>query len=115
MVLSLSMIEALVGNKTVEKVLLYIANYEEGNISGIAKTFDLSKSQVRKQLIKLENGGILVGRDVGNLRMFAFNPRFPLRSALGAFLEQALTLLPELEKERYFRQRRRPRRTGKAL
>jgi len=70
---------------------------------------------VRKQLLKLENGGIIVGRDVGNLRMFTFNPRHPLREPLGIFLEQVLTLLPEAEKERYFRQRRRPRRTGKAL
>ena len=48
------MIEALVGNNTVEKILLYMMNYQEGYISGIAETFHISKSQVRKQLIRLE-------------------------------------------------------------
>lgn len=57
------MIEALLGNSTAEKVLLYIANYGEGYISGIAETFKISKSQVRKQLLRFENGGILVARD----------------------------------------------------
>ena len=56
------MLEALLGNQTAERVLFYIANYGEGHISGIAQTFDLPKSQLRKQLIRLENGGVLIGR-----------------------------------------------------
>lgn len=109
------MIEALLGNQTAEKVLFYIVNYGEGHTSGIAETFQLSKSQVQKQLLRLEDGGILVGRSVGNLRMFQLNPRYPLKKELEALLEKALSLLPESEVEKYFRQRRRPRRTGKNL
>jgi DNA-binding transcriptional ArsR family regulator len=109
------MIESLLGNKTAERVLLYITNYGEGNISGIAATFGLAKSQVSKQLMRLEEGEILVGRDVGNLRMFTFNPRYPLRAEVEQLCEKALLLIADSERKKYYRQRRRPRRTGKAL
>lgn len=107
------MIESLVGNQTAERVLLYIVNYGEGHTSGIAETFGLPKSQVRNQIVKLESGGILVGRSVGNIRMFQINPRCPYKKELEALLEKVLGLLSESDRESYYRQRRRPRRTGK--
>ena len=109
------MIESLVGNSTAEKVLLYIANYEEGYTSGIAETFNIPKSQVRKQLLRLENGGILVARDKGSLRIFTFNPRCLFKKELLELLAKILELTPKNEVEKYFRQRQRPRRTGKTL
>lgn len=109
------MIESLVGNQTAERVLLYIVNYGEGHTSGIAQTFDIPKSQVRKQLIRLENGGVLIGRNVGNLKMFQINPRCPYRKELEALIEKVLSLVSAADKEKYYRQRRRPRRTGKDL
>jgi DNA-binding IclR family transcriptional regulator len=109
------MIEALVGNSTAEKILLYIANYKEGYISGIAETFQIAKSQIRKQLIRLENGGILVARDKGNLRIYTFNPRCIYKNELISLLDKILSQLPRDEIEKYYRQRQRPRRTGKAL
>jgi hypothetical protein len=109
------MIENLVGNQTAEKVLLYIINYGEGHTSGIAQTFGIPKTQVRNQLIKLEAGGVLVGRSLGNLRMFQINPRCPYKKELEALLEKVLALVPEKDREKYYRQRRRPRRTGKDL
>lgn len=109
------MIENLLGNLTAEKVLLYIANYGQGYTSGISQTFKLPKTQVRNQLVRLEAGGILVGRSVGNLRMFEFNPRCPYKKELEALLEKVLSLVPEKDREKYYRQRTRPRRTGKKL
>lgn len=109
------MLESLLGNRTVEKVLLYVVNYGEGHTSGIAQTFSLPKSQVRKQLIRLENGGILIGRNVGNIRMFQINPRCPFKKELESLLEKVLSLVSEADREKYYRQRRRPRRTGKDL
>ncbi len=109
------MLENLFGNQTAEKVLLYIVNYGEGHTSGIAQTFEISKSQVRKQLIRLENGGILIGRNVGNLRMFQLNSRCPYKKELESLLEKVLSLVPESYNKKYYRQRRRPRRTGKEL
>ena len=109
------MIEALVGNGTAEKVLLYIANYKEGYISGIAETFGIPKSQVRKQLLRLENGGVLVACDKGNLRIYTFNPRCLYKKELESLLNKILNLISREEIETYYRQRQRPRRTGKKL
>jgi DNA-binding transcriptional ArsR family regulator len=109
------MIEALLGNSTAEKILLYIANYGEGYISGIAETFKISKSQVRKQLLRFENGGILVARDKGNLRLYTFNPRCFYKKELENLLKKITDQLPRNEIEKYYRQRQRPRRTGKTL
>ena len=109
------MIEALVGNRVVEKCLLYIANYGEGYINGIAKTFGISPSQVKKQLERLEGGGILVNKMSGNTKLFLFNPRLAYKKELLMLIEKILTLLPEKEVKQYYRQRQRPRRTGKRL
>ncbi len=99
----------------VEKVLLYIVNYGEGHTSGIAETFQLPKSQVRKQLLRLETGGILIARNVGNLRMFQMNPRCSFKKELETLIEKILSLVSNEDREAFYRQRRRPRRTGKKL
>lgn len=109
------MYPALFGNKVAEQCLLYIENYGDGYINGIAKTFDVAPSQVQAQLRKLEDAGILVSHFVGNVRTFQINPRLAIKPELSALLEKTLSLLPEAETEKYFRQRRRPRRTGKQL
>ena len=109
------MYKDLFGSNAAEKCLLYIANYGEGHINGIAKTFSLSPSQIQRQLEKLEAAGILVSQFTGNTKNFKLNPRLAIRSELSALLEKMLSLLPDEEIESYYRQRRRPRRTGKKL
>ncbi len=109
------MIEALVGNNTAEKILLYITNYGEGYISGMAETFQISKSQVSKQLLRLENGGILVARTKGSVRIYTFNPRCFYKKELENLLQKILSQIPRDEIEKYYRQRQRPRRAGKPL
>lgn len=109
------MIEALVGNSTAEKILLYITNYGEGYISGIAEIFQIPKSQIRKQLLRFESGGILVAINKGNLRIYTFNPRCFYKNELEILLKKILSQLPREDIEKYYRQRRRPRRTGKQL
>src|SRR5271170_7331541 len=103
------MLEGLVGNSTAEKVLLYLTSYGEGHISGIAETFKLPKSQVRKQLIRLENGGIVVAQTKGSTRVFQINPRCPFKAELLALTKKILSILPRQEIEKYYRERRRPR------
>ena len=109
------MIEGLVGNRVAEKCLLYIANYGEGYINGIAKTFSISPSQVKKQLERLEAGGILVNQMSGNTKLFKFNPRLAYKKELQDLLLKVLSLLPKAEVQEHYRQRRRPRRTGKKI
>lgn len=109
------MINELFGNETSAKILLYIANYEQGSPSGIAATFDMNKMRVYKQMIRLEDAGIIVGRAMGNQKVFSINPRLLFKDELLKLLKKQLDLLPEAEIDKYYSQRRRPRRTGKEL
>lgn len=109
------MYQSLFGNAVAEKVLLYIANYGEGYINKIGKIYGVSPSQVQKQLKRLEAGGILVSRLTGNLRVFTFNPRLAIKKELLTLLEKELSLVSPDDTKKYYRERTRPRRTGKEL
>ncbi len=109
------MLEQLFGNKSAEKVLLFLVHYGEGYARNISETFETSNFAIQKQLLKLEHAGILVSQLKGKTRVFTWNPRYPLLRELQALLKRALDLLPAEEERRYFRQRRRPRRSGKPL
>lgn len=109
------MYQSLFGNAVAEKVMLYIANYGEGYINKMAKVYGISPSQIQKQLVKLEAGGILVSRLTGNLRVFTFNPRLAIKKELLVLLEKELSLFTDEITKKYYRERMRPRRTGKDL
>jgi DNA-binding transcriptional ArsR family regulator len=109
-------LEVLFGGKAAAKVLLFIENYGDGYASRIAKTFDMPLSEVQKQLRKFEQAGILVSQMVGNSRIYTWNPRDPALEGLQELLRQTLDKgIPERTLQKYYRQRQRPRRQGKAL
>lgn len=108
-------LEAIFGNRTVASVLLYLENYESGYASKIAETYGMPISIVQDQLVKLEVAGVLISQTVGRTRVFEFNPRNPTSKRLRAFLAAELEALPDEIIKKYFRERRRPRRTGKRL
>ena len=95
---------------------MFVENYGDGYASRISRTFDMPLSEVQKQLKKFEKVGILVSRMVGTSRIYTWNPRDPaldgLRDLLRATLESGI---PETTLRKYFRERQRPRRQGKAL
>lgn len=110
------MLEGIFGNATAEKVLLYMEQYEEGYATAIAVTFDrIPLNMVQAQLERFERSGLLVSALKGRTRLFTWNPRYPFLEEVRALLRKALRSLPEQERQRYFTQRRRPRRTGKPL
>lgn len=109
------MLERIIGGRVREKVLLFLVNYEEGYARAISDTFRLNYSIVYRELRGLEDEGVLVSIPKGRTRLFAWNPRYPLQMELRALLMKAIELLPEKDREDYYRQRRRPRRTGKRL
>ena len=110
------MLEGILGNATAERVLLYMEQYGEGYGKGIADNFDdLTLSMVQRQLERFERAGLLVSLLKGRTRVFSWNPRFAFLREVRALLRTALAALPDEEKRRYFRERRRPRRTGKPL
>lgn len=108
-------LEAIFGNRTAALVLLFIEAYGEGHGLRIAKTYGLGLNMTQRQLKRLEGNGVLVSRVVGNTRVFTFNERNPTVRNLRRFLAAELELLPKDDVRKYFRQRQRPRRTGKAL
>jgi predicted transcriptional regulator len=104
---------SIYGNSVAEKALLYVANYGEGYINGMAKTFGIAPSQVEKQLKRLEAAGVLVSSIKGKTRMFSINPRLGYKTELLQLLERQLSLLPKEDIQKFYRERMRPRRTGK--
>ena len=109
------MLEGIFGGRTAERVLLYMQAYGEGHASGIAACFDIPYSAVYRQLVRFERSGALVSRVRGRTRTFQWSPRYYFRRELRALLRRALDALPESQRERYFRERTRPRWTGKPL
>ncbi len=107
--------ETLFGGSTAAKVLMYLQNYEEGYAGGISKTFDIPLSMVQRQLKKFEGGDVLTSRLVGNARIFTWNARNPTVTPLRALLGDSFKYVPEDEINRFYRERRRPRRTNKPL
>ncbi len=108
-------ISGLVGNDTAEKILLYLENYNSGYPRAIAQKFEISLSQVQKQLERLEREGIVVSNLIGKTRVYKWNTRCFFLTELRTILSKSLTLLPETILEKYFRDRTRPRRKGKPL
>ena len=72
-------------------------------------------NMTQRQLKRLEEEGVLVSRLVGNIRLFSFNDRNPTVRNLKELLEAELKLLPNEQVQQYFRERQRPRQSGKAL
>jgi DNA-binding MarR family transcriptional regulator len=102
----------LFGSESSYQVLMYLQNYENGYASQIARTFGMSLSQVQNQLVKFEELGIFVSRKEGTARVFYFR-RSPITDSLRMFLKDMLSMLPKATIEKYYRERRRPRRYGK--
>ncbi|MEE8184819.1 MAG: helix-turn-helix transcriptional regulator [Thermodesulfobacteriota bacterium] len=109
------MLEKIFGNVTAEKVLFYLTAYQEGYAGGIARTFGIPLNMVQKQLVRFEEGGLLVSILKGRTRVYTWNPRYPFLKEFKVFVEKAFEFIPEKEKERFYRERRRPRRRGKPL
>lgn len=109
------MLDAVFGSKAAESVLLFMQNYGEGYGLDIARTFGLYPTSVNNQLKKLESAGVIINRPIGRTHLYTWNPRNPLVKPLRALLQETLESLPEQELQAYYRQRRRPRKSGKPL
>lgn len=105
----------LFGNKTAEKVLIYLGRFDEGYARSIALIYGLPVSQIQRQLQRLESAGVLVSQLKGRTRYFLWNPRCYFLNELRAVLSKMIQHLPATEQEKYLVKRTRPRRTGKPL
>ena len=107
------MLESLFGNTVIEKIFFFLATYEEGYPLGMAKTFGVPVNRIQQQLKWLEDGGIVASRLVGNVRLYTFNPRYPLLKELDKLIANAFEFIPDSDKDKFYRRRTRPRRAGK--
>ena len=109
------MLEAIVGNATIEKILLFFERYGTGYPKQIADTFDIPVNGIQQQIKRLENGGVIVSRLYGKVRLYEFNPRYPFIKELRALLKKAFIYMPPEVVKQYYMERTRPRRPGKPL
>jgi predicted transcriptional regulator len=109
------MLEPLFGAANRERVLFFILAREESYPREIADYYKTGLAPIQKQLEKLEQGGVVYSRMAGRTRLYTFNPRYPLLAELQALLEKALTFYPKEERDRLFKDRKRPRRKDKPL
>ena len=108
-------LDAVFGNRSAAQALMFLEAYGSGHALRIADTYDVPVSSIQRQLGRLEASGVLVSRKIGAARIFEFNTRNPSVKNLRKFLAAELDALPEEVTEAYYRQRQRPRRTGKGL
>jgi predicted ArsR family transcriptional regulator len=108
-------LEAIFGNRSAVQVLMFLEAYGSGHAARIAATYDVPVMAIQRQLRRLEANGVLLSRTVGRTRVFEFNTRNPTVRDLRTFLSAELELLPEADVKAYYRQRQRPRRTGKQV
>jgi DNA-binding transcriptional ArsR family regulator len=109
------MLAELFGSQTTEKCLLFIAAIGESYALEIANTFKISKTQVARTLLKLEQAEILNGQEKGRTRIYSLNKSWFLSKELYVLLQKALSNVPIDQQEKYFMKRMRPRKKNKAL
>ena len=107
------MLEAILGNDTAEKVLLYLHRFEKGYASEIASVFSIPVNGIQQQLKRLEAGGVLVSHFYGKVRLYEFNPRYPFLRELQNLLKRSFDFIPAVDLEKYYMKRTRPRKQGK--
>ena len=109
------MIEGIVGSRAAEFVLIFLSVRGSGYSKEIADFFGIDRTQIKKQLDRMERESVLVSRSVGRTRVFEFNPRFLFRGEVEALMLRVLESYPESIREDLKFTRKRPRRTGKPL
>ena len=92
------MIENILGNKTLEKILLSIEKDGDCYANGVAKKFKLPLFAVQNQLKKMEKTGVLKSRIYANVRIYEFNPKYPLLNELRALLQKTNELINKKKK-----------------
>lgn len=109
------MLEAILGNKTAAKVMLYLVHYGEAYANGLAKDMGIALNQVQKQLDKFESAGVLISKKTGTVRIYTFNPKSGAVKKLIELISTFYEAIPLQQREIMFQNRRRPRRKGKPV
>ncbi|MFA7570747.1 MAG: ArsR family transcriptional regulator [Sulfurimonadaceae bacterium] len=110
------MLDILFGSKNAERVLQFLLARDNAYAREIALFYDVSPSVIKKQLEKFETGSIIVGRDIGNMRIYELNKRNPFIKELSALLIKSRSTYDSKERAKLVRKdRSRPRSKNKPL
>lgn len=96
------MLQALFGNPTIEKILLFLLVNEKCYATQLHRLLMTPLTPLQKGLERLEKGGIVTSYYEGKTRIYHMNEGYPLLKELESFLKRAYTLLPSQEKKLYY-------------
>ncbi|WP_299735004.1 winged helix-turn-helix domain-containing protein [uncultured Endozoicomonas sp.] len=96
-----------------EKILIYLMLRSSGYGKGIAEFFGLSQNTVQKQLIRMEDDGVVVSHLIGRLREYRLNPRYAFLTPMKELLKVAMEAYPETVIQSLLMTRNKPRGAGK--
>lgn len=96
------MLEALCGNKNVQRILLFL--FVNGRCYGtqLHRSLNTPLTPIQKALNRLEKGGIITSYYEGKTRLYQFNPAYPVLPELEQLIKKAYTLLPANNKKDYY-------------
>lgn len=94
-------LEALLGNKSIERILLFLLVNESCYATQVQKMLHIALTPIQKALQRLENGGILSSTLLGKVRIYQFNQNYPFLLQLESLLREAYLHLPMNEKKLY--------------
>lgn len=106
----------LFGSTDKERVLQFILARNRGYATQIAKFYDVTTSQIVKQLESLEIDKVVVSFQYGKIRLYEFNPQYYFRDELKALLLKSREIIKIQEPELYnslVMVKTAPRRKGK--
>lgn len=109
------MLKPVFGNENVEKILFYLYYCKEAYASKLSRVYGVRINGLQQQLIRLEQGGLIVSFMIGRSRMYELNPRYPFAKELLILIEKASKFLSKEYIERHYIERNRPRQKGKTL
>lgn len=94
--------DALFGNATVEKVLLFLLVNERCYATQICHCMGGALTPIQQALQRLEKGGIITSELEGKTRLFQFNPHYPFLRELQALLKQGYQQLAIHDQQVYY-------------
>jgi DNA-binding transcriptional ArsR family regulator len=85
------MLRTILGSKSREQVIIFLASHAEGYTTEIARFSGMDLYSIQKQLKNLDEGGVIISRQDGRKRIYSFNPDYPLLGEIKQLVEKSLS------------------------
>ena len=95
------MLEGLLGNKNVGKVLLFLFVNGKGYGAELQRSLHVPLTSLPHACTRLEEGRVVVSYLEGKTKIYRLNPSYPLLAELEQLLQKAYTLLSPEEKKKF--------------